>query len=148
MKTRKNVLAVALALGLLGSAAPAQAATTVVEAGGGTLLARGVAVEGSYTVTCPEGDTVQLATSLAQRVRGGRVAFGRGDAHDHLTCTGQAQEVSYVAFAFPFGYSGALAFDPGPALLRVAVLECAPVEGGEHCEVVGEIAQEIVLREE
>jgi hypothetical protein len=111
MKTRKNVLAVALALGLLGSAAPAQAATTVVEAGDGTLLAR-------------------------------------GDAHDHLTCTGQAQEVSYVAFAFPFGYSGALAFDPGPALLRVAVLECAPVEGGEHCEVVGEIAQEIVLREE
>jgi hypothetical protein len=140
-----------LALGLLGTMAPAQAAVTVGDAGDGVLIAGGAAVEGSSTVTCPEGEAVQVAVHLNQRVGAGRVAFGRTTQPSFLTCTGEEQAVSYalVASGDPFGHSAdALAFRTGPALLTVAVIACVPVEEGERCEVIHQVREQVELREE
>jgi hypothetical protein len=135
MKAKKSVLALTLGLGLalLGSVPPAQAAV-VTDQEDATLLSRGVAVTGTYTVTCPEGDVLEVYTSLAQRVGGGRVASG--SSADTVWCTGEAQEVAYTAQTF----SG-VAFKSGTALLTVTVVDCS--EFG--CFLRSETSEEIRL---
>lgn len=137
MQAKKSALALTLGLGLslFGTASPAHAAAVVTDTEDATLVSRGVAAAGSYTVTCPEGESVEIYTGLAQRVGGGRVATG--GTGTVLTCTGEAQEVAYTVQAF----SG-VAFKTGRALLTVAVVDCS--EFG--CSVLGEASQEIGLR--
>ncbi|MET8084302.1 hypothetical protein [Micromonospora sp. NPDC005237] len=87
---------------------PASAASTV-EVTSATLVAKGVAVDLTLTVTCDAGLSGGAELILRQR-SGNRVAYGSGWAP--VSCTGQPQAVTGRVYA----EGGGFAFNRGVAL--------------------------------
>ncbi|MFE9918886.1 hypothetical protein ACFYPG_27390 [Micromonospora sp. NPDC005553] len=100
---RRIITAIALlglSLSVMLAPTPASAASTV-DVTSATLVARGVAVDITLTVTCPAG--LSGATELIVRQRSGdRVAYAGGWAPLN-SCTGEPQAVAGRAWAQPDG---------------------------------------------
>ncbi|MEW2432454.1 hypothetical protein AB0877_31030 [Micromonospora sp. NPDC047644] len=99
---------------------PASAASTV-EVTSAKLIARGVAVDITLTVTCESGRDGGAEFSLRQR-SGDNVAYG--SAGTIFTCTGVPQAVIGRVYA----ESGGFAFNRGIALATGTVSLCTPVD--------------------
>ncbi|MFG3555181.1 hypothetical protein ACGGAQ_12375 [Micromonospora sp. NPDC047557] len=97
-----------LSLFALLTPSPASAASTV-EVTSATLVAKGVAVDLTLTVTCDAGLSGGAELILRQR-SGNRVAYGSGWAP--VSCTGQPQAVTGRVYA----EGGGFAFNRGVAL--------------------------------
>ncbi|WP_406071597.1 hypothetical protein [Micromonospora sp. NBC_01638] len=95
---------------------PASAASTV-EITSATLVARGVAVDLTITVTCPAGATGDAELILRQRV-GNRVAYASGWAP--ISCSGEPQ----AATGRMFVEAGGLVFHKGVAIANGHVELC------------------------
>jgi hypothetical protein len=118
--TRSRLTAVALALGLLGIAAPAHAApATLVSAGPGILVADGAAVDIPVTFVCDTDPTLLIAVpvvQLTQRVSDGRIAGGFGN--EQLSCTRQSQTVTIRVVP------NVMAFNEGTAAATIVLQSC------------------------
>lgn len=101
---------------------PASAANDV-DATSATLVARGVAVDITLTMTCQSGLAGNVDVNLRQR-SGDRVAYGTGWAP--IYCTGEPQVVTGRVFA----EAGGLAFHKGVALAGGNVDLCEQ----EYCD--------------
>ncbi|MFY1616703.1 hypothetical protein [Micromonospora sp. WMMD736] len=102
---------------------PASAATTV-EVTSAKLVARGVAVDMTLTVTCESGRIGGADFSLRQR-SGDNVAYGSSSGTT-FTCTGVPQAVLGRVYA----ENGGFAFNRGIALATASVALCTP----DDCE--------------
>ncbi|MFF4875741.1 hypothetical protein [Micromonospora sp. NPDC000668] len=111
-----------LSLFVLLAPTPASAASTV-DVTSATLVARGVAVDLTLTVTCQNGMSGGSELILRQR-SGDRVAYGSGWAP--ISCTGEPQAVTGRVFA----EAGGFAFNKGVALANGSFELCAQ----ENCE--------------
>ncbi|MDG4840563.1 hypothetical protein O7631_28900 [Micromonospora sp. WMMD967] len=87
----------------------AASAASDVEVTSATLVARGIAVDLTITVTCPAGASGGAELILRQR-SGDRVAYGSG--WSPLNCTGEPQAVTGRVYA----ENGGLVFHKGIAL--------------------------------
>ncbi|MET8279205.1 hypothetical protein [Micromonospora sp. NPDC005174] len=110
---------------------PASAATTV-EVTSAKLVARGVAVDITLTVTCESGRDGGAEFSLRQR-SGDNVAYGSGGTM--FTCTGVPQAVIGRVYA----ESGGFAFNRGIALATGNVALCTPVDCDYSPHFEGEV---------
>ncbi|MEU4554754.1 hypothetical protein [Micromonospora violae] len=105
-----TIALIALSLSVVLSPTPASAASTI-DVTSATLVARGVAVDITLTVTCPAG--LSGATELIVRQRSGnRVAYASGWA-PLSSCTGEPQTVPGRAWV----EGGGLALNRGVALI-------------------------------
>ncbi|MGC4770897.1 hypothetical protein ACLQ25_18230 [Micromonospora sp. DT44] len=100
---------------------PASAATTV-EITSAKLVARGVAVDITLTVTCEAGRPGGAEFSLRQR-SGDNVAYGSSSGTT-FTCTGVPQPVIGRVYA----ESGGFAFNRGIALATGSVALCTEID--------------------
>ncbi|CCH20161.1 hypothetical protein [Micromonospora lupini] len=109
-RSTATIALLGLSLFVLLTPSPASAASTV-EVTSATLVARGVAVDVTLTVTCDPG--LSGATELIIRQRSGnRVAYASGWAPLNL-CTGEPQVVTGRAWV----EGGGLVLKPGVALI-------------------------------
>ncbi|MFG1885196.1 hypothetical protein [Micromonospora sp. NPDC049102] len=109
-----------LSLFALLAPTPASAATTV-EVTSAKLVARGVAVDITITVTCESGRNGGAEFSLRQR-SDNHVAYGSGWAP--VYCTGAAQAVTGRVYAEAGGY----AFNRGIALVNGGIELCTEID--------------------
>ncbi|MGW4500965.1 hypothetical protein ACWENR_20420 [Micromonospora sp. NPDC004336] len=112
----------ALSLFAVLTPTPASAASTV-DVKSATLVARGVAVDVTLTVTCPAGMTGAIEVVVRQR-SGNSLVEGGGSAP--LPCADRPYDVTSRVVALP----GDAPFRPGMALVNVGVELCGP----ETCE--------------
>lgn len=105
-----HAAAVAVALTLTGTG-PAQAAAAVsLDAGDGTVSARGAAVQVPLIFTCPEDWRYALEISVVEAVGDG---FANGSGSEQGVCTGARQKVALYVQANVM--EGNHPFRPGPA---------------------------------
>ena len=107
--------ALAAGLALAALAAPAHAGG-FTEVGDGERIAGGAAVQGTFTVSCTEGDTVFVFASITQRVSEGRIASGSD--FEQFTCAGGTAELTYDVVALE------MAFEEGEAVFTGFIQEC------------------------
>ncbi|MEV4212851.1 hypothetical protein [Micromonospora sp. NPDC049662] len=110
---------------------PASAASTV-EVTSAKLIARGVAVDLTLTVTCEAGRSAGAEISLRQR-SGDNVAYGSGGLL--FSCTGVPQAVTGRVYA----ESGGFAFNRGIALATGSVSLCTPIDCDYSPRIEGEV---------
>lgn len=104
------LLAMTLGVGALVTAAPAQAAASVTSVSNGTLVAKGVAVTGTYTVECQFfGENISVHMDLRQRAGGKTVTSS--SFSDSFECEGNGVPVTRT---YTFG-SSSTAFKSGAA---------------------------------
>jgi hypothetical protein len=130
MKTRTRAvaaLALTCILGVLSTAVPANAAVSDVKISDGTLIAKGAAVQLSYTYRCDLGQTVVgRSVTISQKISQGRIAQAWASESDYVygfPCTGEDQTVPTTAT------SGYLALKTGPALATVQLQVCDATYG-------------------
>ncbi|MCX5066296.1 hypothetical protein OOJ91_10450 [Micromonospora lupini] len=111
-----------LSLVVLLTPSPASAASTV-EVTSATLVAKGVAVDVTLTVTCQSGLSGTTELTLRQR-SGDRVAYGTGWAP--LSCSGEPQTVTGRVYT----EAGGFAFNKGVALANGSFELCEQ----EYCD--------------
>lgn len=89
-------------LGLFAAAAPAAAANEGLDIGNGTLLARGLGFELSYTYTCDPGLTATRAfVDVVQRIGKTQRTFAYGVNESDIECTGNPQTFKVVGQTKP-----------------------------------------------
>lgn len=134
IKTSIRTLALTLAIGLFATASPAAAASDVLGIDSASLVARGAAVEVTYSFVCDADTQVSTFVRLAQR-SGRNIATGGGSpSGSSIQCTGETQTVTVWVLA----QSGP-AFKTGPAVASIGLGSCfpeGPCEFSEFSEVI------------
>ena len=104
--------------GFVGASPASAQVTPTVDITSATLIARGAALEVTYTVTCEAGLQGFVSASITQRV-GPRIAQGSGGTS--FTCTGSPQTVTVLATAFG---GGGAPFRQGTAVTSTVLELC------------------------
>ena len=104
-------------LGVVGSSPASAQAPSTIEITSAALVARGAAVEITYTLTCEAGASAFYWATVTQRV-GSRVAQGTAGTFSER-CTGSAQTLTSLVTAY-----SAAAFRKGTALVQTYVDVC------------------------
>ncbi|MBT2556083.1 hypothetical protein [Arthrobacter sp. ISL-5] len=118
MHTRATAaLVMTCGLGLFAAAAPAAAANEVLDISDGTLLAKGIGFQISYTYTCDPGLTATSAVDVVQRISKSQVTIAVAGDASKTECTGNPQTLTFVGQTKP----GYLPLKSGVALATVTV---------------------------
>jgi hypothetical protein len=120
IRTSIKTLALTFAIGLFATASPAVAATDVLSIDSATLVARGAAVDVTYSFVCDADTQVVAFVTVAQRNgRGVATGFGGTPFEDPIQCTGETQTATVRVIA-----QGGLAFKRGTALVDATLVSC------------------------
>lgn len=124
IRTSIKALALTFAIGLFATASPAVAADGVLSIDGASLVARGAAVDVTYSFVCDEDTQVFTFVRLAQRSGRGIATGSGGPSGGLVQCTGETQTITVRVIA-----EGGPAFKTGPAVATASLFSCSDPEG-------------------
>ncbi|TDK28200.1 hypothetical protein E2F48_03710 [Arthrobacter crusticola] len=137
IRTSIKTLALTFVIGLFATASPAVAADGVLSVDSASLVARGAAVDVTYSLVCDADAEVFTSVRLAQR-SGGGVATGIGSpSGGRVACTGEKQTITVWVLA-----NSGPAFKRGVAAASVSQFSCLTPE--EPC-TISELNEEITI---